>query len=250
MNGGTQTTQSTSSTAPSNPMVTATMNQLLTGVQSEYAKGPKVNPELQYAGAGSTTQQGWNSALGAANNQNFTSGLDAAIADQSKVASGDYLNQMDPNAQALIDRTANQTAADINASMGADGAYGSNIHTGALGDTIGALRQQGAMDNRNFQYGRQQAAMQNLPQLYSARQLPASTFAAVGGAQDANTQAEIMARNDLFRKQNDAGANWLGQFTSILNGNAQTAGNTTTQTNTTPTPPLWSSLLGLGLAFA
>ena len=250
MGGGSQTSQSVQSTAPSNPMVTETMNRLLTGVQSEYAKGPKVNPELQFAGAGSTTQQGWNSALGAANNSDFTSGISGAMRDQGRVASGADLYTMDPNAQALIDRTANQTAADINASMGADGAYGSNIHVGALGDTIGAIRQRGAMDNRDFQYGRQQTAIQNLPGIYSASQLPASTFAAVGSAQDTNNQGMIQARNDLFRRQNDAGADWLGKFTSILNGNAQTAGTTTTNTQTTPTPPLWSSLLGLGLAFA
>lgn len=250
MGGGTQTSQSVSSTAPSNPMVTATMNKFLTGAQAGYDKGPSVNPELQYAGVGSTTQQGWNSALGAANNNDYAGGIGGAIADQSKVARGDYLNEMDPNAQALIDRTANQTAADINASMGADGSYGSNVHVGSLADNIGALRMKGAVDNRNFQYGRQQSAFSNLPALYSAAQLPASTYAAVGSAQDADQQAALQARNDLFRRKADADLNWLGGWTSVLNGNAQTAGSTTTQTNTTPTPPLWQSLLGWGLAAA
>lgn len=75
------------------------------------------------------------------------------------VARGKYLTETDPNFQAMIDRQANRTAADINASMGANGRYGSNVHVGALGEEIGALRTGAAVQERNMQLGRQMDAL-------------------------------------------------------------------------------------------
>jgi hypothetical protein len=247
---GQSTSSTQTSTAPANPEVTATLNTLMQGVRNQYAQGPKVFNQSLYSPAGATTQQGWNTALGTASNPNYMAGVNGALRDQADVASGKYLNETDPNYQAMIDRAANGTAADINAAMGADGAYGSNVHVSALADQIGALRTNAAVQERQMELQRQQQAISNLPGLYSAGQMPAATIGAVGAAQDANQNAILQGQNDLFRRQNDAGTDYLGRFFSMLGSGAQIGGSNTTTTSITPQAPYWQSLLGLGLAFA
>lgn len=248
--GSTQTSQVQSTTTPTNPEVTATLNTLMQGVRNQYAQGPKVFNQSLYSPAGATTQMGWNTALGAAQNPSYMQGVNGAIRDQADVASGKYLNETDPNYQAMIDRAANGTAADINAAMGADGAYGSNVHVGALADQIGALRTNAAVQERQMELQRQQQAIANLPGLYGASQMPAASIGAVGAAQDANQNAILQGQNDLFRRQNDAGTDYLSRFFSMLGSGAQVGGSTTNQVTTTPQAPWWQSALGLGLALA
>lgn len=191
---------STSSTQPSNPNVTKTVNQLLGGVQDAYSAGPKVFDQSLYTGQGANTQAGLAGLLSASQNPNYfgaandyaggligSGGLTAGqqgdtatvgnLGSQYQqfannagnpsltestlmdVAQGKYLDNTDPNYQAMIDRVANQTAADINASIGASGRYGSDVHTAALSDQIGALRTNAAVQNRQNELARQQQAL-------------------------------------------------------------------------------------------
>lgn len=332
-----ETTTSTQSTAPSNPKVTETVNQLLGGVQSEYAKGPQPFNESLYAGVGPTTQAAWALGKSTANNPAYSAGINSGINYNSSlagsgglaggmgadiagtrgvagqfgalagsarapsltentlldVAQGKYLNETDPNFQAMIDRAANGTAADINAAIGSNGRYASNVHANALGEQLGALRTNAAWQERNMQLGRQTdalaaiegqrqqgfnnqasalsaqlaglgqsfgmdqqgvnnafAAQTMLPGLFSAAQLPAAAYGAIGAAEDADKQAALMGRYDLQQRQANARSDQLAKLSSILSGNAAASGSTTTATNTTPTTPWWQTGLGLGLGAA
>jgi hypothetical protein len=279
MGGGTQ--QVSSSTAPSNPQVTTTLNQLLGGVQNAYAAGPTTT------GAGATTQQGWQSALNAANNGNYATGINSALTGTNNLLANGGLTGTQQNAitgsnnianqygqlaaqagqgqnapgyQAIRNKLSNDVMTGTNAAFNNSGLFGTdnNQTAAALGLTQGL----GGLDYSNYQYqqGQQNTDLQNqlaamnngasiaqqgtsntsalaqlLPQIFAGGQLPGQVQQQVGAAQDANTQ-------NLANKN----INLLSQLSSILNGNAQTAGSTTTQTS--PAPNLLQSILGAGVA--
>lgn len=274
--GGSSETQKVVS-GPTNPKVDETITQLLGGVQSAYAKGPNPFGESLYAGTGPTTRNAWATGKGAAANPDYGRGIGGAmryaggLAQGSgpsmtetalgDVARGEFLGNTDPAYQAMVDRMANETSADVNASIGADGRYGSNVHVGALVDQVGGLRNRAAVENRNFEIGRQRdalgaiegtrqqgvdnafAAQQMLPQLLGAGQLPASILGGIGAAEDADRQAGLQGRYDLHERQNNAQTDLLAKLSSILAGNAASSG----QSQSTMTP-VWQQLLGGGAA--
>lgn len=126
------------------------------------------------------------------------------------------------------------------------GQQGVNNRFNALGGAAGqasnafGMEQQGVNNALN--------AGQSLSGLYSSSLLPSQTMGAVGGAQDADAQAQLLGRNDLSRRQNDARTNLLAQLSSIFGGNASAGG--TTQTQTQPGTPWWQSVLGGGIGLA
>jgi|GEM_PF-4632495 len=243
---GDEKTTSSSSSAPSNKNVTDTINKLLGGVQSSLAAGPDTFDQSLYVAPGANTNSAWAQATGAASNPDFASGVNGAIGSLSKVAAGDYLDNSDPNFEAALDRAANGTAADVNASIGADGRYGSNVHVNALTDAIGNLRSNAELDNTRYEQQRQTDAAEALPQLFSAAQLPSSVYGAVGAAQDADASAERQGDYDLNQRTGqNAQNNLLAQLSSILGGTASVAGTTTTTTQ--PSTPWWQTVAGLGL---
>jgi hypothetical protein len=73
--GGGDTDTTTSSTAPSDPKVTSTLDQLLSGLQKAYKAGPT------YQGPGGTTKDAWSDALDAASNPAYSSDVGSAISD-------------------------------------------------------------------------------------------------------------------------------------------------------------------------
>lgn len=276
--GGSSETQKVVS-GPTNPKVDETITQLLGGVQNAYNRGPQPFNESLYAGTGPTTRNAWAMGKGAANNADYNSGISGAmryaggLADGSGpsmtetalggVARGDYLNNMDPEYQAMIDRAANETTADVNASIGADGRYGSNVHVADLVDQVGGMRTRANVENRRYEQQRQRdalgaiegtrqqgvdnafAAQQMLPQLLGAGQLPASILGDIGAAEDADRQAVLQGRYDLHERQNNAQTDLLAKLSSILAGNAASGG----QSESTMTP-IWQQLLGGGAAGA
>ncbi len=277
----TRTDTNTTVTQPTNPAVQQTATKLAQGISAAYDRGPSVFNESTFSPAGATTQDAWRRAIEAANSPQYMAGVDRGIGYASDladgtgpsltestlldVAKGKYLNETDPNFQAMIDRAANGTAADINASIGADGRYGSNVHVNALGDNIGALRTNAAWQERNMQLGRQTealaaiegqrqqgvnnafAAQAALPGLFSARTMPSAAIGAVGAAQDANAQGILSGRADLAERQGNAWTDLIARLTSAAAGNAAGSGTSTVSTQTTPQTPWWQSAIGLGL---
>jgi hypothetical protein len=245
MGGGGQQQTSQVITNSNSPKVQETIDQLLGGVQTAYKEGPKPYTESLFPGVSGTTTGAWAMGKQAANNPAFSEGVGGAIDNYSKVARGDFLNNADPEFQALVDRSANETAADINASMGANGRYGSNVHVGALGDAIGELRTKANVDNRRFELSRQSEASQLLPQLMGAAQLPAQITGAIGASEDAAATAQRQGDYDLHTRKNNALADLIARLTSSVSGNAGAAGSTSTTYQ--PEVPWWqsgASLLG------
>jgi hypothetical protein len=247
MGGDTQTSTSTQVSGSASPAVKAAADKIAGGISTAYDKGPEVFNKSTFAGAGSTTKDAWTQALEAANSPDYARGVDGALTNFADVASGKYLDNTDPAFQAMVDRAANGTAADINASMGANGRYGSNVHVGALTDEIGALRMGAGVQNRNTELTRQSNAIAALPGLFNARTLPASATGAVGAARDANSQGELSGEYDLQSRQSNAWTDLLAKLASAGAGNAASAGTTTTNSQTAPTTPWYLSALGLGL---
>lgn len=95
--------------------------------------------------------------------------------------------------------------------------------------------------------GNAMGAASALPSLFQASLLPSQTMGAVGAAQDADRQAALLGRNDLFRRQNDARTDLLGKLSSILGVNAGAAGSTTTQRE--PGTPWWQTAISLAGQF-
>ena len=265
MGGSTQQTTSTSSTAPSNPQVTATLNQILGGVQDAYKAGPT------YVAPGSTTTGSQSAALTAANNPNFLAGINGALGQTAGLIGNgglttgqqgnlgqaqslaDQYAQMasDPGKSAAGQNLINDVTTATNAAFNNDGLFGSDNNQTALArglaQGLGALQQnymsgEGSALSNAFGMGQQGTSNlatlggQLLPALYQTNQMPSGTAAAIGSAQD--TAAQAAANKNL---------SLLGNLTSILSGNAATAGNTTTQVNTTPTQNPLLGLLGLGI---
>jgi hypothetical protein len=225
--GGGGTTSTTNSSQSTDPQVTSTLDQLLKGVSSAYSAGPT------YQAPGATTQQGWNSALSAASNPDYASGVNGAISNLSGIASGNALGQQDPGYAALRSQLSNNVLTQTNSAFNNSGLFGSDSNQTAAAQ--GLTNGLGALDYQQYQdsLARQQQAVSDLPGLYQAAQLPSGTQTAVGSAQDTAKQAGA-----------DKNITLLGQLSSILNGSAPAAGSTTTTTS--PAPSLLQSLLGLG----
>jgi hypothetical protein len=404
---------STSTTNPTNPKITETINQLLGGVQDAWKTGPQVFGESLYGGVGDTTRQGWSSALTAARNPAFNSALSGSMnytnrlignggltgrapggapsytgsaapgrdspmvphvgpdggsshaggmAPQSSLAPqsaggapGDsggllkngYLGEPgtptppgqpghsdpmilpvfndpgytpptpspdpwsgsdqtygagsvtadggqwgdlqttrgigsqygqlgsaftagSPGIDRLRSNLADDTLTGVNSIFGGSGRLGSGMHTEKASEGLGnALA---AFDYGNYQndinnryrsldsqagqastaFGMEQQGINNqmglgasLPGQYASSLLPSQTYGMVGSAQDADRQANLLGRNDLFRRTNDSRTDLLAKLSSILSGTAGAGGSTTT--NTEPSTPWWQtgiSLLG------
>jgi hypothetical protein len=226
--------KTTTQTGSSSSAVTNTTNKLLGGLSAQYDKGTAVFDKNLFTGAGDTTQNSWASALGAANNPDYANGINGAISDYSRAASGGDAAANDPYYAKLGDNALR----DVNAMFTNSGRFGSGSH---VNQAVTAL---GDVNNANIAADRawQTQGAQMLPGLLQAGQLPSSIQGAVGSAQDANTQGLLQGANDLFRRQNDSGWSTLGQASSILNGAAPAAGQT--QTTTSPQAPWWQQGLG------
>ncbi len=230
MGGDTKTT--TSSTAPANPMVTSTVDKILGGVQGELGKPPAVFNESLYGGLGPQTQ----SALG---NTDFSSGINGALKSFGNAASGGDYGMNDPGYATLRQKVADDTLSGVNSIFSGNGRFGSGSLVKSASEGLGnALA---GLDYSNFQNDRnwQAQSAQMLPQLFQSSLMP-------GQIVDANTQATLLGRNDLYRRQNDATKDQLAWGGSVLGGPASASGQI--NSTTAPATPWWQSVLGLGIA--
>lgn len=245
MASGGDTQQSTSSTAPTNPAVTATTNNLLGGINTAWAKGPSTFNESLYAGTGGVTQQGLSGSYAAAKNPAFASSVNGAIDSFGKTASGANLGINDPGYATIRNKLSNDVLTSTNSSFNNSGLFGSDNNqkqsAEGLGNALGALDYQQYNDSQD----RQVQAAGMLPDLYDAAQKPSQTLLGVGAMQDADAQAALQGRYDLSQRQGNAQTDLLAKLSSILAGNAQASGSTTTTSQ--PSKPWWESALGIGV---
>jgi hypothetical protein len=250
MGGTTNTTTSTSSTAPANPDVTATQSKLLKGLQGAYDGGMKVFDKSLYAGTGSNTQAGWDATLAAAQNPAYSGAVNGAIGDFGDIAAGNRFGMNDPGYARLREKAASDALQTVGKSFGASGRFGGGSYLESAGEGVGNAI--AGMDYANFQNDQQRQAQAAgmLPGLFQAGLAPGAAMGAVGGAQDADAQARLMGDNDLFRRQNDGNWDTLARSSSILAGTAPVGGMNTTNTQTSPATPWWQTagagVIGLG----
>lgn len=237
---GGSTNQTTTSTGSANPNVGPTVNRLLGGINTALDTPARPFNQSLYAGVGGQTTGSWASALNASRNPEYAAGINGAISDYSRAASGGDAGANDPYYKQLGDNTLR----DVNAMFTGSGRFGSGSH---VNEAVSAL---GDVNNANVAADRawQTQGAQMLPGLLQAGQLPAGIQGAVGAAQDADRQATRQGAYDLFERTNNAQLNRLGQIGSIFNGTTGAAG--TTSTTSQPATPWWQSLLSAGIGLA
>jgi hypothetical protein len=246
----TQTSTSTSSTAPTNPAVTATTNNLLGKLDTATNAGVPVFDKSLFAGAGPTTIGAQDASLAAAGNPDYASGVSGAIKSFGNTAAGNDFGMNDPGYARLRQNAIDDALKNVGAGFTASGRFGGGSYTDQA--TKSAFDAASGLDYANYQNDitRQQQAAALLPSLYGAAQQPSATMGAVGAAQDANSQGALLGENDRFQRKNGNLWDTLGRASSILAGTAGASGNTTTNSTTTPTTPWWQSLGGLGISAA
>lgn len=250
MGGTTSTTTNTSSTAPANPAVTKTQTALLKGLQDAYTGGMKVFDKSLYAGAGGNTNAGWNATIAAANNPAYSGAINDTMGEYGQIASGQRFGMNDPGYAKIRQNVIDDTLTNIGSQFTNSGRFGGGSYLQGAGEGVGNAV--AGLDYANYQsdIARQQQAASALPGLFQASLAPGAALGAVGGAQDADAQAQLMAENDRFRRQNDGNWDALARSSSILSGTAPVGGMNTTNTQTTPSTPWYQTAIGGGLGLA
>lgn len=235
-------TTSSQTSGSANPDVDPTVSKLMKGLQGQYDSGIKVFDQSLYPGVSDTTQQGWQTTLDAAGNQDYAQGIGGAISEFGDIAAGNRFGQDDPGYAVMRNKLQSDVMRDVNKTFGASGLFGSDSNMRAAGEGLGNAL--GGLDYANHQSDiqRQGMAAGMLPGIYSASMAPGAAMAGVGSAMDADAMAQRGGDNDLFRRQNDAGWDALAKSSSILAGTAPAGGQT--QQNQIP----WWMALGGGIS--
>jgi len=227
MGGGTNTTTQTSGL--SNPAMNAAATTIGNQLNTQLATGVRPFTGSLAPDLSSATMGGVNALTNNPNNAAYGQGITNAIGQQAQIAAGNFGN--DPTRQRLIDDVSTNT----NAILQGSGRFGSGSHENALIDQVGGSLAQ-------YDYGRQQQAIANLPTLYQSSMLPATAQLQGGQILDAQALAKAQDAERLFDQSANAGWNNLQRGASIFSGSAPASG--TTQTNTSPATPWWQSLAG------
>ncbi len=225
--GGTQT--STQTSGLSNPAMDAAATTIGNQLNAQLAGGVKPFTGSLAPDLSSATMGGVNALTNNPNNAAYGQGITNAIGQQAQIAAGNF--GADPTRQRLIDDVSTNTSAILQGS----GRFGSGSHENALIDQVGGSLAQ-------YDYGRQQQAIANLPTLYQSSMLPASAQLQGGQILDAQALARAQDAERLFDVTNNAGWNTLQRGSAIFSGTAPISG--TTQSTTTPTAPWWQQALG------
>ncbi|KGM44491.1 hypothetical protein JY97_00700 [Alkalispirochaeta odontotermitis] len=189
-------------------------------------QGPRTFDKALYSGMGQGAQNSLQSMLtqagqpveGFGKAMNFATGaIDSAgqpgMAETAlgDLARGDMLGQNNQYRNQILD----DTRADVEASLGASGRFGTTAHAETLADRLGGLRgsfydqdraqQMNAINMINGEQGQQfgqgMAASAALPALYQNQFAPGQTALSLNQMLDADKQAELMADYDLFKRQ-------------------------------------------------
>lgn len=200
--------------------------QLAGDIMHNYAQGPQVFDKSLYAGMGEGTQNTIQGMLEQAQRptpqfgkaMDFASGaIDQAgqpgLAAQNltEMASGGMIGQSNPYREQILD----DTRADVEASLGASGRFGTNAHVETLADRLGGLRgsfydqdraqQMGAINMINNEQGQQfgqgMSASAALPTLYNNQFAPGQMGLGLNQMLDQDKQGQLMAEYDLFERQ-------------------------------------------------
>jgi hypothetical protein len=241
------TTTATSTSAPTNPDVQATASKLAKGISTAYDVGPQVFNESTFSPAGSTTQDAWQKALGAAGNADYAAGTAGAIKSFGDIAAGNQIGVANPAYAKVRQNAIDDAIKNVGAGFTSSGRFGGGSYIDTATESAGNVA--AGMDLTRLQQdeARQAQAAQMLPGLFSAAQQPATITGAIGSAQDANQQGILQGRADLQQRQANGWTDLIAKLTSAGAGNAAASGMTTTNSQTSPATPWWQGALGLGI---
>lgn len=247
LSGG-DTQQTTSTTQSASPVVTATTDKLLNGLQGQVDKGTAVFGQSLYPGISSTTQGGVNDLTNVSNNPSYTGALNGAIDEFGQIAQGNRFGMNDPGYATLRANAADDALKTTNNAFNASGRFGGGSNV--VDANEGVTNAIAGLDYQNYQsdVARQQQALAALPQAYQGLMMPAQAKLQAGSILDANALATRQGDADLYDRVNNNGWNTYAKASSILAGTAGSAGQTTT--NTSPATPWYQGLLGLAGQFA
>lgn len=234
--GGQTTNTTTQQSGLSNPAMNAAATTIGNQLNAQLSAGVKPFTGSLAPDLSSSTMAGVNSLTNNPNNSTYGAGIGNAISQQSQIAAGNF--GADPTRARLIDDVSTNT----NAILQGSGRFGSGSHENALIDNVGGSLAQ-------YDYGRQQQAIQSLPGLYQASMLPAGAQLQGGQILDAQALAKAQDAERLFDLQNNSGWNTLQRGASIFSGTAPVSGTTQTGTSSTQVP-WWQSALGIGAGIA
>lgn len=265
----TQTTNNVTQSGISDPVVKASLDKIMTGLQTAQDAGPT------YTGPGATTLAGQAGSLSAAGDPSLGTGVSNAfgqinplianggltasqsgnLSDTNNLASLYSKMALDPGSTPEGQNLINSVTRDTNAAFNNSGLFGSDNNQSALSkgltEGLGNLQQgylsgqSGALSNA-FGMGQQgttntSSLAQLLPSLYQTGQLPSQTQQSVGAAQDTAAQNKANANLTLLQQLSSIGG------LSAANAPTQSSSSTTGPSNA-PNPLL--ALLGLAIGAA
>lgn len=261
----TQTT--TTNSGISDPVVKASLDKIMTGLQTAQDAGPT------YTGPGATTQAGQAASLAAGNNPAFSNGVNSALGSTNSLLSNGGLTAgqsgnlsdtnnlaslyskmaLDPGSTPEGQNLINSVTRDTNAAFNNSGLFGSDNNQSALSkgltEGLGNLQQgylSGQSGALSSAFGEGQQGVSNtsslaqlLPSIFQSGQLPGQTQQTIGGAQDTATQNAANKNLTLLQQ--------LSSIGGLSASNAPTQTSTTSPSNQ-PNPLL--ALLGLAIGAA
>lgn len=179
-------------------------------LNAAYGQGPKVFNENLFAGLGPEStgliQAGLAGPMGAA-------------------ARGDYLSGSNPHFEAALAKTLGDVNTGVSSTFNGSGRFGGLSHQQGLAQSLGDISTQARQANYENEWQRMQAAQ--------AQQLGLS------GLLDQNRQGMLTGANDLFRRQNDAAMQHVGNTMNLFGGAMQNEA-------LLPEQRPFANLLGLG----
>lgn len=234
--GGQTTNTTTQESGLSNPAMNAAATTIGNQLNAQLQGGVKPFTGSLAPNLSSQTMAGVNALTGNPNNQTFASGVSGALENQAAIAGGNMAD--DPVRQRIME----DAGTAVNATFANSGRFGGGTHREGLGEGVASAL-------ANFDYGRQQQAIQNLPGLYQAGLMPAGAQLQGGQILDAQNLAQAQDAARLFDVQNNQGWNTLQRGASIFSGTAPISGTTGTTTQSQQLP-WWSAPLGIGAGIA
>lgn len=267
MSGGTQTTTNTAEPyGPLKPLINTAIRGGMKAFQNGYGAntGSNVVPMSRYT-------EGANSNLNRIANKNINSGrglqsqyqdvinqggfndsMKSALDQYQQTATAEYNPNANPGFQGVLDATLRDAEGGVNRSASAAGRYGSAVHQGQLGRSLGDISNQmrsadfntflGRKDNATGALGNLgQAGINNLGTAYQGMQAPAQTKLAVGSSYEDLYRRQIDDRN---RVQN---LPWE-QLSKLLAVGSGTGSYNTTTTEAPGASPLLQLAGGVSLA--
>lgn len=204
-----------------NPAMQAAGTTIGNQLNSALSSGVKPYTNSMVPAMSSQTQAGIYGLSNNPNNSIFNTGVSNTLAQQADIAAGNVQND------AVRQRALDDALKASNSVFTSSGRFGSGSHATNLAE--GATNALASLD-----YGRQQQAIQNLPSLYSASNMPASANLQAGQLQDAYNTAMAQDQARIFDATQNANWNTLQRGSSIFAGTAPVTGTNSTQTTTQP----------------